>query len=52
MLDSAIPGGMSGGPMFDEDGLVVSITQRGDNYTTIGRPIADIHAASSQYWQN
>jgi S1-C subfamily serine protease len=44
-------GGMSGGPIVDLDGKVISVTQRSDSITGIGRPIDQILGATGKFWE-
>ena len=54
IVDQISIGGMSGGPIFDTDGRVVSLTQLGFDAIGISasRMIADILAATGEYWQH
>ncbi len=45
-------GGMSGGPMVDTDGRVVSINQLGDGFVGLGRTLDVIMAVTAPYWQH
>lgn len=42
--------GMSGGPVFDSEGRVVSFAQRTDNVQGIGRPLSRLLALTKRYW--
>lgn len=46
-----IVGGMSGGPMVDDDGRVVSINQMGNYEVGLGRPLSVILDVTAPYWQ-
>ena len=50
MVSTPFIQGMSGGPVVDAHGHLVSIIQRGDPYSGVGRPMADIVKATAQYW--
>jgi S1-C subfamily serine protease len=43
-------GGMSGGPLFDEEGRVLGIMQMTDDRTYTSRPLAQILALSKKFW--
>lgn len=43
--------GMSGGPIVDLDGKVVSINQKSDDITGIGRPLDVILGATGEFWE-
>ena len=43
--------GMSGGPMVDSDGRVLSINQRGNDVIGLGRSIDDIIALTRSFWR-
>ena len=44
--------GMSGGPVFDREGRIVSVVQKADDQTGIGlgRPLAEIMQLTRKYW--
>lgn len=42
--------GMSGGPMFDENGNVVSMVQMGDARVGIGRTLAELKELTGKFW--
>lgn len=44
-------GGMSGGPVVDLDGRVVSIVLRSDEVTGMGRPLDLILGATGKFWE-
>lgn len=48
--DASFIGGMSGGPVVDEAGRVVSICQMSDGRVGIGRPLAVLLASVRLYW--
>ena len=50
IFDGPYIGGMSGGPVFDQDGRVVSIIQMSNSLSGLGRPISVIYSATAQYW--
>lgn len=49
-IDRHSIGGMSGGPMFDEEGRVVGVTQQTDDMTYITRPLATLLKLTKKYW--
>ena len=51
ITDFALVGGMSGGPMVDNEGNVVSINQLGNAEVGLGRPLDVIMAATAPYWE-
>ena len=51
IIDITSIGGMSGGPVLDAEGKVVSIIQLGDGMSGLGRPIGVILAHTGQYWE-
>ena len=52
VTDQPVIGGMSGGPAVNWDGKVVSMNQRSDRkLSAIGRPIAEIYAATKKFWR-
>lgn len=44
-------GGMSGGPIVDDDSKVIATVQRGNGDITIGRSIKEIWKATKDYWK-
>jgi S1-C subfamily serine protease len=50
VVDFALIGGMSGGPMISLDGCVVAINQQGNDAIGLGKPIEVIMAATRQFW--
>lgn len=44
-------GGMSGGPVVDEDGRVVSMVQLGGDGTGFGIPVAELRSLIGQFWR-
>lgn len=50
-FDNPMIGGMSGGPVVDRDGNVISLNQVGDNLTGYGRPIGVILSSMGKYWR-
>ena len=48
--DFSIIGGMSGGPMIDQDGKVIAINQRGNMQISLGKNIRQILELTRQYW--
>lgn len=51
VTDFAPIGGMSGGPMLDVEGKVVSITQMGNGVQGLGQPIDVILRATAGFWE-
>lgn len=49
-MDRHSIGGMSGGPMFDEEGRVVGVTQQTDDLTYVSRPLATLLKLTKKYW--
>jgi S1-C subfamily serine protease len=43
-------GGMSGGPMFDEEGRVVGVMQKTDDWTYISRPLSIVLKLTKKFW--
>lgn len=43
-------GGMSGGPVFDDQGAIIGIVQMSDPYVGIGRRIDRVLKVTSDYW--
>lgn len=51
MLDFPLIPGMSGGPIFDQDGRVVGVTLRTDNYEGVTRPLGAMMSVAGPYWK-
>lgn len=45
-------GGMSGGPVVDRDGKVVSIVQQGNEYIGMGRTLGEILSKTAKFWEH
>jgi hypothetical protein len=43
-------GGMSGGPIVDSEGKVVAITQRGNGFNGLGKPVQVLISATGPFW--
>ena len=52
VTDQPFIGGMSGGPVVDTDGKLISMVQRSNSVTGIGRSIQEIWLATRSYWKN
>jgi S1-C subfamily serine protease len=50
VMDYALIGGMSGGPVVNPDGLLVSINQMGNGVQGLGQPIDVILGATAGFW--
>jgi S1-C subfamily serine protease len=51
LVDFAVIGGQSGGPVVDSQGRVVSVVQAGNSTTGLGRPLDIILEAIGAYWE-
>lgn len=51
-VDSAFVPGMSGGPVFDQEGFIIGIVNQAGENSGWGRPINFIVEKTSFYWQN
>lgn len=51
VTDQTFIGGMSGGPVVDIEGRVVSMVQRGNGDIGIGRSIQEIYKQTKKYWR-
>ena len=53
LVDQAIIGGMSGGPIVDTSGKVVMMNQRSDRLRhALGKSIGEIFSVTSAYWRH
>ena len=50
VVDFALIGGMSGGPIVTPDGLVISLNQMGNGVQGLGQPIEVILRATAGFW--